>query len=206
MKRKISILLALLMLLCTFSAFASAGKVTPRISIAAQGKRVVIYNSEYPGAGEAVPLSDQDHATTAQRFFVDGRLDRQKLGRFCFENEERTQKLNAIVHPLIFEEMEKQLEKHKDAPITVLDAPLLIESGLHKRCDKVMIVTCSRGKRVERAIKRSNLPKLEIQKRMSRQMPDSERKQYADYVISNNGTLEKTFEQVDKVLKELNYE
>lgn len=139
-------------------------------------------------------------------FFVDGRLDRQKLGRFCFENEERTQKLNAIVHPLIFEEMEKQLEKHKDAPITVLDAPLLIESGLHKRCDKVMIVTCSRGKRVERAIKRSNLPKLEIQKRMSRQMPDSERKQYADYVISNNGTLEKTFEQVDKVLKELNYE
>ncbi len=139
-------------------------------------------------------------------FFVDGRLDRQKLGRFCFENEERTQKLNSIVHPLIFEEMEKQLEKHKDAPITVLDAPLLIESGLHKRCDKVMIVTCSRGKRVERAIKRSNLPKLEIQKRMSRQMPDSERKQYADYVISNNGTLEKTFEQVDKVLKELNYE
>jgi len=81
MKRKISILLALLMLLSTVSAFASAGKVTPRISIATQGKKVVIYSSDYPGSGEAVALSDQDYATTAQRFFVDGRLT--SLGMHC---------------------------------------------------------------------------------------------------------------------------
>ncbi len=139
-------------------------------------------------------------------FFVDGRLDRQKLGQYCFQNKERTEKLNSIVHPLIFEEMEKQLEAYKDAPITVLDAPLLIESGLNKRCDKVAIVVCSRGKRIDRAIKRSNLPKLEIQKRMRQQMSDDERKKYADYIISNNSTLESTFKQVDKILKELNYE
>ena len=115
-------------------------------------------------------------------FFVDGRLDRQLLGQFCFQSKERVEKLNSIVHPFI------------------------IESGLHKRCDKVLIVTCTRGKRIIRAIKRSNISKLEIQKRMNQQMPDEERIKYADYVIKNNSTLEKTFQQVDKVLKELNYE
>lgn len=139
-------------------------------------------------------------------FFVDGRLDRQLLGQYCFQSKERVEKLNSIVHPFIFEEMEKQLEENKNAPIVVLDAPLLIEAGLYKRCDKVLIVTCTRGKREERAIKRSNLPKLEVRKRMDQQIPDSERKKYADYIISNNGTIENTFKQVDKVLKELGYE
>ena len=139
-------------------------------------------------------------------FFVDGRLDRQMLGQYCFQSKERVEKLNSIVHPFIFQEMEKQLEGNKEAPIVVLDAPLLIEAGLYKRCDKVLIVTCTRGKREARAIKRSNLPKLEVRKRMDQQIPDSERKKYADYVILNNGTIENTFKQVDKVLKELGYE
>ena len=140
------------------------------------------------------------------QFFVDGRLDRQLLGQYCFQSEERVEKLNSIVHPFIFEEMEKQFEEHKDAPLVILDAPLLIETELYKRCDKVMVVTCSRGKRIVRAIKRSNLPKLEIRKRMKQQIPESERLKYADYVIKNNSTIEKTFQQVDKVLKDLNYE
>ena len=139
-------------------------------------------------------------------FFVDGRLDRQLLGQYCFQDAERTRKLNSIVHPFIFEELERQLDENKDAPLTVLDAPLLIEAGLYKRCEKVVIVVCSRGKRIERAIKRSNLPKLEIQKRMRQQLSDTERRKYADYVIDNNSTVEHAYRQVDKILKELGYE
>lgn len=156
--------------------------------------------------GKGKPVLKDIEKEFGEMFFVDGRLDRQLLGQYCFQDAKRVEKLNSIVHPYIFEEMENQLEMHKDAPITILDAPLLIESGLHKRCDKVMIITCTRGKRLIRAIKRSNISKLEVQKRMDRQMPDSEREKYADYIIKNNSTLENTFKQVDKVLKELNYE
>ena len=154
-------------------------------------------------AGKGTPGAEAILKEFGPEFFVDGRIDRQKLGRYCFDNEERTQKLNSILHPLIFAEIEAQLEKYKDEPITVLDAPLLIESGLYERCDKVLVVSCPKEKRIVRAIKRSNLPKLEVQKRMERQISEKERKKYADFVIDNSGSVEKTLKQTDKVLKEL---
>ena len=156
--------------------------------------------------GKGKPCAKQVKKAFGQEFFVDGRLDRHKLGRFCFENKERTELLNSIVHPFIYEEMEKQLAENKDAPIVILDAPLLIESELYKRCDKVMLVVSCEEQRILRAIKRSNLSKLEVQKRMERQLSDDQRKKYADFIIDNNGELQETFDQIDKILKELNYE
>ncbi len=156
--------------------------------------------------GKNKPATKQVIKAFGKDFFIDGRLDRQKLGRFCFENKERTQTLNSIVHPFIYEEMEKQLEDNKDAKILVLDAPLLIEAELYKRCNKVMLVISSEATRIDRAIKRSNLSKLEVQKRMERQLSDEERKKYAHYIIDNEGALEDTFKQIDEILKELDYE
>lgn len=156
--------------------------------------------------GKNKPCTKEVMKAFGKEFFVDGRLDRQKLGRHCFENKERTELLNSIVHPFVYEEMEKQLAENKDAPIVILDAPLLIEAELYKRCQKVMLVVSSEEQRILRAIKRSNLSKLEIQKRMERQLSDEERKKYADFIIDNNGELQQTFQQLDEILKELNYE
>ncbi len=156
--------------------------------------------------GKDKPCTKQVKKAFGKDFFVDGRLDRQKLGKFCFENKERTELLNSIVHPFIYEEMEKQLTENKDAPIVILDAPLLIEAELYKRCHKVILVISSEETRITRAIKRSNLSKLEVQKRMERQLSDEERKKYADFIIDNNGELQQTFQQLDEILKELNYE
>lgn len=185
----------------------ASGKST--VSAYLRSKNIPIVDADaisHKVMGKGKPVLKIIEEEFGPQFFVDGRLDRQLLGQYCFRDEARVEKLNSIVHPFIFEEMEKQLQEHKDAPIVVLDAPLLIEAELYKRCDKVMVVTCSRGKRITRAIKRSNLPKLEIRKRMKQQIPENERLKYADYVIKNNSTIEKTFLQVDKVLKELNYE
>ncbi len=156
--------------------------------------------------GKNKPATKQVMKTFGKEFFVDGRLDRHKLGRHCFENKERTALLNSIVHPFIYEEMEKQLKENNDAPIVVLDAPLLIEAQLYKKCHKVMLVVSCEEQRILRAIKRSNLSKLEVQKRMERQLTDEERKKYAHFVIDNNGTMQETFNQIDEILKELNYE
>ncbi|MBR6765034.1 MAG: dephospho-CoA kinase [Clostridia bacterium] len=141
-----------------------------------------------------------------ERFFKGDLLDRQLLGRYCFENEERTKLLNSIVHPYIFGEMEALFEKYKDEKIVVLDAPLLIETGLHERCDKVMVVVCTDETRIIRGISRSNLSRLDMRNRIKRQLSDVERRKYADYVVDNEGALEKTLQQVDEILKELNYE
>ncbi|MBE7092313.1 MAG: dephospho-CoA kinase [Clostridiales bacterium] len=156
--------------------------------------------------GKNKPATKKLMKAFGKEFFVDGRLDRQLLGRYCFDNASRTELLNSIVHPYIYEEMEKQMEENKNAPILVLDAPLLIEAGLYKRCQKVMLVISSEETRIQRAIKRSNLSKLEVQKRMERQLSDEERKKYADYIIDNEGTIQETLKQIDGILKELNYE
>ena len=156
--------------------------------------------------GKNKPATKKIMKAFGKEFFVDGRLDRQLLGRYCFENKERTGLLNSIVHPFVYEEMEKQLEENKNAKLVVLDAPLLIEAELYKRCEKVLLVISSEATRIDRAIKRSNLSKLEVQKRMEQQLSDDERKKYANYIIDNEGTIEETLKQIDDILKELDYE
>jgi len=136
-------------------------------------------------------------------FFTDGRLDRQLLATYCFENKERTDKLNSILHPLIIDEIDRQLNEHKNEKLVILDAPLLIEANLQTKCDKVMVVICAQNIRISRAIKRSNITKMEAMKRIERQLPDSERRKYADYVINNSGALEKTIAKVEKIYREL---
>ena len=140
-------------------------------------------------------------------FFIDGRLDRQKLGQFCFGNQERTELLNSILHPLIIEEMDKELTEfqQQNHPIIILDVPLLFESGLDKKCHKTLAVVCEKETRVARAMARSKISRLEVLARIENQMSDQERVSKADFVIDNNGTIENTVSQIDKVLEELNY-
>lgn len=185
----------------------ASGKST--VSAYLRSKNIPIVDADaisHKVMGKGKPVLKLIEEEFGPQFFVDGRLDRQLLGTYCFQDEKRVEKLNSIVHPFIFEEIENQLKTYKDAPLIVLDAPLLIESELYKRCDKVMVVICRRGKRIARAIKRSNLPKIEVRKRMKQQIPERERLKFADFVIKNNSTVEKTLQQVDKALKELNYE
>ncbi len=142
-----------------------------------------------------------------EEFFVFGRLDRQKLGTYCFNNEERTQALNSILHPLIVEEMLLQTEaaKKTGAKIIVLDVPLLFEANLTHLCDKVLVVVCDTEKRVDRAVKRG-LPREDVLSRINRQVPDSVRTAQADFVLDNNGSMENTLKQMDNILKEIENE
>ena len=142
-----------------------------------------------------------------EEFFVCGRLDRQKLGQFCFGNKERTRQLNSILHPLIIEEIDRELNllQQKNCPIIILDVPLLFESGLDKKCNKTLCVICEKETRVSRAMARSKISRLEVLARIENQMSDQERSSKSDFVIDNNGTIDETVKQIDKVLEELNY-
>lgn len=137
--------------------------------------------------------------------FVLGRLDRKKLAAYCFENKERTEKLNSLLHPLIIDEMKRQTEEYEKAgaKAVVWDVPLLFETGLDVLCGKVIVVVCDRVLRVERAQKRTGISAEEAEKRMLRQMSDEERKIRADYVIDNSGSREDTFLQAQKISEEL---
>ena len=135
-------------------------------------------------------------------FAAAGVLDRKKLAGYVFADSARTEKLNGLLHPIIKAELLCRMEE-SPAPIKILDAPLLMESGLDQLCDKVIAVVCETETRIRRAQARDGLSRREILERISRQTDDSTRRQKADFIIDNTGTLAQTLRQTDAILQKL---
>lgn len=131
-------------------------------------------------------------------------LDRKKLAAYCFENRERTEKLNSVLHPIIIKEMLRQTEEYEKAgaKTVIWDVPLLFEAGLDRYCNKIIAVVCNENTRILRAQKRSDISAEEVKKRISRQMSDGERRKRADYIIDNGKSKEETFLQAEKISEE----
>ena len=111
--------------------------------------------------------------------------------------------LNDIVHPAVIESLFEQAETAKQLPNcrgVVLDVPLLIESGLHKRCDSVILVTANIETRYARIMKRDGLSRREARARMAAQMPQWKKKRYADYIIENDTTEAELHLRVDELI------
>ncbi len=142
----------------------------------------------------------------AEVFQENGELDRKKMGTIVFADEEKRQLLNSIVHPLVIEEQNKWLaEKEADDPdgIAVIDAALMIESGGSKRFDKLVVVWCRPEVQIERLIKRNFLSREEAERRIASQMPQEEKKKYADHLIDTSESFEPTRRQTEELLRKL---
>lgn len=135
---------------------------------------------------------------------ADGTLNRRKLADVVFQNPQRLQSLNAIIHPRVWQEMEEQMEKLSPTPLIVLMVPLLYEIGADALCDAVVVVTIPDEERFRRLMERDGLTPKQIQDRLAAQMPQDEKMARADYVIDNSGTLAATRLQVESLVKKLN--
>lgn len=136
----------------------------------------------------------------------DGSISERKLAMTGFSNEENQSILNAIIHPYVFEEIDRQYESAKEmgeAPVFIVDAALIYESGLDQHLDYVIVVTAQYGLRMKRALQKGKLSREEIQKRMDLQLPEESRVRMADYVVDNNGSEQDLASQVDEIFKEL---
>lgn len=137
----------------------------------------------------------------------DGSIDRRALGSIVFSDPGKLKRLNLITHPPIMRRIVEELEacgKKHPASVIVVDAPLLIEVGLHRSMDKVIVVYTDEDKQLERLKKKSGLTEEEAKNRINAQLPLSRKLEYADYVIDNNGTLEETLKEAQRVYSELN--
>jgi dephospho-CoA kinase len=131
-----------------------------------------------------------------------GGIERRKLGRIVFANKKLLRKLNRIVHPAIISTIRKEIAKSR-ARIFILDAPLLIEAGLEKEVDVLIVVKSARKKQIERLLKKGICNKAQILERINSQMALSEKMRLANFVIDNNGSLENTRFQVKRICRAL---
>jgi dephospho-CoA kinase len=136
----------------------------------------------------------------------DGQIDRAKLGAIVFTEAEKRLLLNSIVHPLVFDRQNEwlgEIEAENPRAIAIIDAALMIESGGYKRFDKIIVVWCQPEIQIERLMKRNNFSRAEAEQRIAAQMPQEEKKRYADFLIDSSDGFDETKRQVQDVFKKL---
>jgi dephospho-CoA kinase len=136
----------------------------------------------------------------------DGALDRAKLGAIVFNDETRRARLNSILHPLIMEAQDawlRRCEEQDPQGVAVVDAALMIESGGYRRFEKLIVVHCRPELQLERLLKRDGMSSEEAARRIAAQMPQEEKKKFADYLIDTSGGFDETREQTGAVYEHL---
>jgi len=129
-------------------------------------------------------------------------LNRLYLSEQVFSDKSKLQKLNSIVHPVVGNDFALWC-KNQSAPFVLKEAAILIESGAYKGLDKIILVTASENVRMERVMERDGVKASEVGDRINNQMTDSERLQYADFIIDNYG-IQMLISQVKEVFNKLN--
>lgn len=134
-----------------------------------------------------------------------GELDRMKVGEMIFRDAKKRAMLDAIMHPIILERINTQIEELARAgyKAAVLDIPLLLELGWQDKVDAVWLVAVSPDVQKMRLMARNDLTEEQALTRIASQMSIAEKRQYADKIIENDGTPEETATIVQKLWEEL---
>ena len=130
----------------------------------------------------------------------DNTLNRNKIAEFVFSNPEKLKQLNAIVHPAVKNHFSNWMKEHKDASFIIKEVAILFETGGHKDCDKVILITAPEDVRIERAMKRDNSSKKSVSARIKNQLPEADKIKLSDFVVENTN-LETTLLKIDEILK-----
>ncbi len=136
----------------------------------------------------------------------DGSLDRKKLGAIVFADENKRAKLNAIIHPRVIAEQDRwlrQVEGEDPEALAIIDAALVIESGGYKRFDKLIVVWCEPDIQLRRLTQRDGFDAASASQRIAAQMPQEEKKKYADHLIDTSRGFDDTRRKVREVFDAL---
>lgn len=133
------------------------------------------------------------------------RVDRQKLSAALLANPQDFQRLEAIVHPLVFaaERAFLRQQAERGARFAVLEVPLLLESRRQPRVDAIIVVSARADLQRERVLRRRGMSVEKLEQVLVRQMPDAEKRARADYVVDTSGTFAETDAQVDRIVESL---
>lgn len=133
------------------------------------------------------------------REILDGdRLNRKRLADICFSSREKTKRLNDILHPLIWQQMDGWV-KEQQAAYVIIEASVLIESGGYDRMAATIVVMADLEIRKLRVLSRGTQTSASFGSIVKMQCSDEERRAHADFIIRNDGTVEMLKEEVERL-------
>lgn len=151
----------------------------------------------YAKGGAAVPPISE----VLPDAIVDGAVSRERLKAMIAKDEIILKTIEKIVHPLVKEDRRKFIDA-STADITVLDIPLLFETGCHKDVDAVVVVTVNFEEQQSRLMERARMTPKQLETIMQMQSPDAEKRRMADHVIETD-TLEHARAQVRAIVRDI---
>ena len=134
-------------------------------------------------------------------FLKDGKVDRKRLAQRIFSNQKEREKLEGLLHPLVFRRIEKEYEK-EPGRLMVAEIPLLFETNTQDRFSKIITVYAPMEVAKKR-LKSRGLTQADIEARLKNQMPIETKVERSDFVIDNSRGLKETKKQVQRVLEKL---
>jgi dephospho-CoA kinase len=133
---------------------------------------------------------------------ADGAIDRKALAAIVFADPGALADLNALVHPKVRAEIARRIADASSQPgtsVALVDAALLVESGIQKDLDALVVVACTPETQIARAVARGGLTEADARARLAAQTPLQAKLAVANFVIDNEGSLEVTKVQVRRV-------
>ena len=128
-------------------------------------------------------------------YLADGSLNKSSVAEFLLKSEDNARAIDRIVHPAVFRDfIESGLEW--------MESAIIYESGIHRLVDRVIVVTAPEELRIQRVMARDEISREKVLEWMSRQLPQEEVRQRADFEIVNDGLADLN-QQLDEILKEI---
>jgi dephospho-CoA kinase len=150
------------------------------------------------GGAAVVPLG-----RLVPQAICDGAVDRTALKAAIAGDAGLIARIEAIVHPLVRADRAAFVAAHRDAPVVVLDIPLLYETGGESDCDAVAVVSTDPETQRSRAMERPGMTPEHFEMILARQVPDAEKRVRADYVIDTSHGVEPARAQVKTILEDI---
>ena len=133
----------------------------------------------------------------------DGTLDRKALAAIVFSDKEKKSRLDGLMHGHILDEIERKISESQsgEGRGIIVDAPLLFETGLEKKCDQVWLITADEKLRILRVCERDGMDPEEVRARIQNQMADEEKKESAHRIVDNSGSKEALLAQLAELIE-----
>ncbi|MFN3968148.1 dephospho-CoA kinase [Flavobacterium sp.] len=176
-----------------------SGKTLVANYIKSKGIPVYIADEEAKKIMETQEVTRLVETAFGNSVISDKKIDRAKLAQLVFNNPEKLQKLNAIIHPLVKQNFDIWLKNHQKFPFVIKEAAILFESGSYKYCDSIITITAPLETRLQRVIDRDNTNRESVLSRIKNQWSEEQKIAKSHFVI-HNISMEDTKNQVDVIL------
>ena len=199
--------------LVTIGLTGGIGSGKSTVASLLEGLGAVVIHADVVGHEVYLPHTEGWRRVTAafgnEILKPDEAIDRQKLGAIVFRDPAALKQLNAIVHPLIYAEVDRRIRSLRGSnfvlPI-VVEAAILIEANWLPLVDEVWLVIAGKDAVIERLSSQRGLSAEEVSRRVDAQLNDAERRKFADVVIENSGSVDELRRRVTSAWKRVTAE